>query len=174
MMYNKCAVNRAKLVDEAVVEMVLNHRYEKSGLRIMKSDMDADFSGVDLICYGNGTRKALNVKRNSSKYYNSPNFTMTLDKNKLNVFDNSSFIFIDEVANSLYWVDGVELLKYILEHSHKVQVSKSDASKSYLIIPKSDIILLVSDKPNGIIKYSKQIAQWLETGRNEEQFRDLF
>ena len=70
-MKSTCAVNRAKLVDEPIVEMLLSNKYSKAGVRFMKADLQSDFDGTDIICYANGTKRSLNVKRNSSKYFNS-------------------------------------------------------------------------------------------------------
>ena len=44
-------VNRAKLVDEPIVEMILSRKFYKSGLRFMKADLKSDFEGTDIICY---------------------------------------------------------------------------------------------------------------------------
>lgn len=167
------AVNRAKLVDEPIVEMILSRRYLKSGVKFMKSDLETDFDGTDIICYSNGLKRSLNVKRNSSKYYNSPNFSITLNKNKMNSFKSTSFVFIDEVSDSLYIVDGEVLLKYIIENSRNLRSSDDNGVKFWIIIPKKDILNLISDNPNSIIKYSKQVARLFELGRNEDQYKEL-
>ena len=170
-MRDNCAVNRAKLVDEPIVEMLLSRRFLKSGLKFMKADIQSDFNGTDIICYFNGIRRNLNVKRNSSKYFDSPNFTITLDKSKISQYKETMFIFIDEVADSLYMVDGDQLFTYILSKSSKLRPTKKE-NMFFLVTPKSDIISLVSSKDR-IIKYNKNIARLFETGRNEEQFRGL-
>lgn len=170
MRYN-CAVNRAKLVDEPIVEMLLSRRFLKSGLKFMKADIQSDFNGTDIICYFNGIRRNLNVKRNSSKYFDSPNFTITVDKSKISQYKETMFIFIDEVADSLYMVDGDQLFTYILSKSSKLRPTKKE-NMFFLVTPKSDVISLVSSKDR-IIKYNKNIARLFETGRNEEQFRGL-
>ena len=167
------AVNRAKLVDEPIVEMILSRRYLKSGIKFMKSDLETDFDGTDIICYSNGLKRSLNVKRNSSKYYNSPNFSITLNKNKMNSFKSTSFVFIDEVSDSLYIVDGEVLLKYIIENSRNLRSSDDNGVKFWIIIPKKDILSLISDNPNSIIKYNKQVARLFELGRNEDQYKEL-
>lgn len=167
------AVNRAKLVDEPIVEMILSRRYLKSGIKFMKSDLETDFDGTDIICYSNGLKRSLNVKRNSSKYYNSPNFSITLNKNKMNSFKSTSFVFIDEVSDSLYIVDGEVLLKYIIENSRNLRSSDDNGVKFWIIIPKKDILNLISDNPNSIIKYNKHVARLFELGRNEDQYKEL-
>lgn len=167
------AINRAKLVDEPIVEMLLTKKYKNSELTIMKSDIKTDYEGADIICISNGTKRFINVKRNSSKHFNSPNFSISIDKNKLNTFKNTQFAFIDESANSIYMVDGVKLLSYILEHSEKISTLKYNENKAWAIIPKNDIALMTSDNDH-IIKYNKNIARLLEIGRDESQFVDLF
>ena len=171
-MKDNCAVNRAKLVDEPIVEMLLSRKYLKSGIRFMKSDLAADFEGSDIICYSNGVKRNYNIKRNSSKYFRSPNFTMAIDKNNLGAFNNTSYVFIDEVADSLYIVDGLSLLKYILEHKDNINMSSDPNKKPWVLLPKSDMILLVNDK-NNIIRYNKSIAHLLSIGRDESQFANL-
>lgn len=173
MSYDNCSVNRAKLVDEPIVEMILSRKYLKSGLKFVIADLQSDFDGTDIVCYSSGTKRSINVKRNSSKYYNSSNFTISIDQNKLGMFNNTSFVFIDEVADCLYVVDGVALLQYILSKSNSIHQSKNNSKKSWVILPKKNLISLIGDNPNGIIKYSKQIAKLLENGRDESQFKDL-
>lgn len=171
-MRDNSAVNRAKLVDEPIVEMLLSRRYLKSGMKFMKADIQSDFNGTDIVCYFNGITRNLNVKRNSSKYFDSPNFTITVDKSKISQYKETMFIFIDEVADSLYIVDGDQLFTYILSKSSKLRPTKKE-STFFLVTPKSDIISLVSSQDR-IIKYNKNIARLFEIGRNEEQFRGLF
>lgn len=173
MIKSNPAVNRAKLVDEPIVEMILSHKYFKAGLKFMKADLQSDFDGVDIICYSSGFQRNYNVKRNSSKYFNSSNFTLTLNKNKMNVFNNTSFIFIDEVANALYIVDGITLLKYILEHSDNIRTAQNDPNKSWVLLPKKDIKSMICDNDNSIIEYNSRIAKLFELGRNEELYKDL-
>ena len=62
-MKSTCAANRAKLVDEPIVEMLLSNKYYKAGIKFMKADLQSDFDGTDIICYSNGTKRSLNVKR---------------------------------------------------------------------------------------------------------------
>lgn len=172
MTKDKCAVNRAKLVDEPIVEMILSRMYLKSNVQFMKSDINADFNGVDIICYSSGIKRNLNVKRNSSKYYMSPNFTITIDKNNLTSFNGSSFVFIDEVADALYIVNGVKLLKYIIDHPNNINTSSDTSKKPWVLLPKRDIVSLIDNK-NNIIRYNKHIAKLFELGRNEDQYKEL-
>lgn len=172
-MKDHSAINRAKLVDEPIVEMLLARKYSNSNVKFMKADLQSDFEGTDIICFANGVKRPINVKRNSSRYYNSPNFSISLDKNKLNMFKNTSFIFIDEVADALYMVDGTMLLAYILEHSDRISSSKYNPNKLWAVIPKADIILMVDGSPNGIIRYNKNIAKLFELGRSEDQYKEL-
>lgn len=170
-MRNNPAVNRAKLVDEPIVEMLLSRRYLKSGMKFMKSDIQSDFEGTDIVCYFNGIKRNLNVKRNSSKYFDSPNFTITLNKSKLLQYKETMFVFIDEIADSLYMVDGDQLFTYVLSKSSKLRPTNKEDT-FFLVTPKNDIISLLSSKDR-IIKYNKNVAKLFEIGRNEDQFREL-
>lgn len=172
-MKSTCAANRAKLVDEPIVEMLLSHKYYKAGIKFMKADLQSDFDGTDIICYANGMKRSINVKRNSSKYFNSPNFSIAINKNKLSVYNNTSYVFIDEVADCLYIVDGIDLVKYIIEKYANVRQSEKKPDNFYLIIPKRDIINMIGDNRDHIIKYNKAIANLLELGRNEDQYKEL-
>lgn len=172
-MIHKSAVNRAKLVDEPIVEMLLSRRYYKSGIKFMMADLQSDFDGTDIIIQVNGTQRSLNVKRNSSAYYNSPNFTITLDKNNLNTFNNTTFVFIDEVADALYVVDGLKLLKYVLDNQNKVLPSKTSDTKHFVILPKKELVDMLEDNPSAIIKYNKQIAKLFELGRDENLYKGV-
>ena len=172
-MKSTCAANRAKLVDEPIVEMLLAHKYFKSGIKFMKADLQSDFDGTDIICYANGIKRSLNVKRNSSKYFNSPNFSIAINKNKVDVYNNTSYIFIDEVADCLYIVDGLDLYKYILEKSDNVRQSDKKADNFYLVIPKRDIITMIGDNHDHIIKYNKAIANLFAAGRDESMYMNL-
>lgn len=173
MLYNNCAVNRAKLIDEPIVEMLLTNKYYKSGVSFTRADIKSDLCGVDIVCYSNGIKRNINVKRNSSKYYSSPNFTMSIDKNNLEVFNNSIYVFIDEVADALYIVDGVSLLSYIVNHDNCIMTSNKNSNKSYILIPKKDLLEIIGDNNNRIIRYSKQIAALLEMNRDESKFTNL-
>ena len=172
-MKSTCAVNRAKLVDEPIVEMLLSHKYYKSGIKFMKADLQSDFDGTDIICYANGMKRSLNVKRNSSKYFNSPNFSIAINKNKLNVYNNTSYVFIDEVADCLYIVDGMDLFKYIIEKYANVKQSEKKPGNFYLVIPKKDIINMIGDNRDHIIKYNKAIANLFATCRDESMYMNL-
>lgn len=172
-MKSTCAANRAKLVDEPIVEMLLSHKYYKAGIKFMKADLQSDFDGTDIICYANGTKRSLNVKRNSSKYFNSPNFSIAINKNKLNVYNNTSYVFIDEVADCLYIVDGMYLVKYIIKNYDNVKQSEKKPGNFYLIIPKNDIINMIGDNRDRIIKYNKAIANLFAAGRDESMYMNL-
>ena len=172
-MKSTCAANRAKLVDEPIVEMLLSHKYYKAGIKFMKADLQSDFDGTDIVCYANGMKRSINVKRNSSKYFNSPNFSIAINKNKLNIYNNTSYVFIDEVADCLYIVDGIDLVKYIIEKYDNVRQSEKKPDNFYLIIPKRDIINMIGDNRDHVIKYNKAIANLFELGRNEDQYKEL-
>ena len=172
-MKSTCAANRAKLVDEPIVEMLLSHKYYKAGIKFMKADLQSDFDGTDIVCYANGVKRSINVNRNSSKYFNSPNFSIAINKNKLNVSNNTSYIFIDEVADCLYIVDGIDLVKYIIEKYDNVRQSEKKPDNFYLIIPKRDIINMIGDNRDRIIKYNKAIANLFAAGRDESMYMNL-
>lgn len=168
-MSTKSEVLRARLIDEPIVEHILSEKFFKSGIKFMHADKQSDFEGTDIICMVNGTKKSINVKRNSSQYWNSPNFTLPVDKNNLSCFNNSTMVFIDEVANSLYVVDSFYILSYIIQHYDNLRVSKNP-KKHYIIIPKQAIVEMISDVPNSIIKYDNVIAERLAEGRDESKF----
>jgi len=171
MTKDNSTANRTRLVDEPIVEMLLNKRYSKSGIRFMRPATN-DQDCTDIICYSNGTKKTLNIRRNSSKYYRSPNFSIVINKNKLGCYCGNTYVFIDEVSDCLYIVDGMQLLNYILDHADNVKQSEN-SSNCYLVIPKSDIALMVDDKNTGIIRYNKSVANLFATGRDESQFTNL-
>jgi hypothetical protein len=172
-MISTCAANRAKLVDEPIVEMLLSHKYFKAGIKFMKSDLQSNFDCTDIICYADGVKRSLNVKRNSSKYFNSPNFSIAINKNKLDVYNNTSYVFIDEVADCLYIVDGMDLFKYIIDRHDSIRQSEKRADNFYIVIPKKDIIAMIGDNNDHIIKYNKPIADLFAAGRDESKYMNL-
>lgn len=165
-MKDNCITNRSRIIDEPIVESILSRRYAQSGIKFYK-EFDSDYSGI--VCYSNGIKKTLFVRRNSSKYYNSPNFSLSFNKNNLSSYYNSMFAFIDEVADCVYIVDGISLLTYIVEHSEYVKQSDTNSNNYYVIIPKKSIISLIKSDAQ-CIKYSKQIADILESNRDESKF----
>lgn len=173
MMHSKNSMNRSKLVDGPIVEMLLSNKYFKSGITFIKSSHKEDASIADMVYYIDGIKRSVIIKRNSSKYFNSQNFILHLDKNKLNVFHNTSYVFIDEVANSLYVVDGIKLLKYILDHQSNLKDYNESPNKAYMVLPKKDIRSIIEENPNSIIKYGNNIATLLELGRDENKFNNL-
>lgn len=172
MIKDSCTANRTRLVDEPIVEMLLNKKYAKSGIKFMRSS-STDSDCTDIVCYGNGARKYLNIRRNSSKYYRSPNFSIAVNKNKLGCYNGNTYVFVDEVSDCLYIVDGMQLLNYILEHADNVKQSDNSPNNYYIVIPKSDIALMIADKNSGIIKYGKSVANLFAIGRDESQFTNL-
>ena len=173
MNYTNCSANRARLIDEPIVEMLLAKKYAKSGIKFLHSDSSFDSASSNIICSVNGTNKQLSIKRNASKYWNSNNFTITFYKDNLSVFNNNIFVFIDELANCIYIVNGIDLLKYILENIHKANHSKV-GNGYYIIVPKTDMADLATNNSGDIIKYSKQIANLFESSRDETIFSKLF
>ena len=168
-MFSKSSVNRTRLVDAPIVEALLMNKYGKSGVSfIQSSDDDADF-----VCYSSGAKRSYCIRRNSSKYYNSPNFTVTLDKNRLYKFNNTSYVFIDEVLNCLYIVDGIDLLTYIVEHPERINGCEDSDSRAWVILPKKDIRDIISDNPNSTIKYNKQISSIFANCRDENNYKDF-
>lgn len=165
------AVNRAKLVDEPIVEMLLSRKFYKSGLKFMKADLKSDFEGTDIICYSDGFKRNLNVKRNSSRYFDSPNFTLTINKEKVDTYKNTQFVFIDEVADCLYMIAGENLYKYILEKESKLRETGKE-NTFFLVIPKKDLVALVNSDDD-IIKYNKAVANLFATCRDESIYENL-
>lgn len=168
-MKDNCILNRTKLADEPIVEMLLTKKYGKSNIKFMKSFNDPDCT--DTVCYGSGAQKNLYVKRNSCKYSYSPNFSIAINKNKLCVYNNACYVFVDEVANCLYIVDGIALLNYIVEHYDNVRQS-DNSNNFYIVIPKSDIAELVSS-PESIVRYNKAISDLFANCRDESQYAGL-
>lgn len=167
-----CIANRTKLVDEPIVEMLLSRKYLQSGIKFMQSD-SLDGNNPYIGCYYNGIKRSLCIKRNPSRYYNSPNFTISIHKNKMDVFKDTTFVFIDEISDCMYMVDGGVLLQYILEHSDKLNSVENNENKAYILIPKRDIRKLISDSPTATIRYNKAIAKLFEHSRDENLYKDL-
>lgn len=161
--------NRNKLFDEPMVEMLISQKFNSSKVKFMRS---GSYSDSKVHCLVNGHSQILNVNRNSSKYCYSSNFTLSLDKNKLGVFNNSIFTFIDEVADSIYIVSGIKLLAYVIEHVDCIQQSEANPKKSWILIPKKDIVNLIVDNPNSTIHYNKKIAKLFATNRDESLYRE--
>ena len=94
-----------------------------------------------------------------------------MNKNHLDVFNNSTYVFIDEVSNALYLVDGMTLLKFILNHKDEInQIADSD--NSYILISKQDIISMTTSKTQ-IIRYNDQFASLFAMCRDESNFTNL-
>lgn len=159
--------NRNKFFDEPMVEMLISQKFNNSKVKFMRS---GSYNGSKVHCLVNGHSQILNVNRNSSKYCRSSNFTLSLDKNKLGVFNNSIFTFIDEVADSIYIVSGIKLLAYIIEHADCIQQSEANPKKSWILIPKKDVVNLIIDNPNSIIHYNKKIAKLFATNCDESLY----
>lgn len=159
---------RSKLVDEPIVEMILSQKFKNSKIKFNRLTNNSNYS---LTASVNGTVKTIIVVRNSSKYFKSPNFLMSLNKNSLSQFNNSMVAFIDEVSNSLYMVDSVNLLMYIIKNSDNLKQSSKD-NIAWIVIPKKDIISLVAD--DGIIKYSNNVAALFSNNRDESKYSNLF
>lgn len=154
---------RTKLFDEPLVQNLFSNKYNKSNIQFVRTS-----DGV-LSYYSSGIKRNVYTFRNSSDYYDSPNFLISVDKNNLTIYNNSSFVFIDEVSDCLYIVDGIELLQYLIDHIDNVKQSNSGIGY-YILIPKKDI----SSIANTNIKYNKQIANLIKLNRNEELFKNLF
>lgn len=165
MTYANSISNRARLVDYPIVELLLSLKYSDSDINFTRSSNETYY-------YSSGNMRRIVTNRNSSKYYNSSNFTLSLDKNNLNVFNNTSYVFIDETLNAMYIVDGVLLLKYIIEHTDNIK-DYDNGSKSYVILPKKDIRSIISDNPNATIKYNNVIAKLFEDSRDENKFAHI-
>lgn len=160
------SMNRSALIDEPIVEMLLSKKYASSGISFQK-----EYKNSTLMYSVNGVHRNLFIKRNSSKYYNSNNFFITLNKNRLDVFNNATYVFIDEVSNALYLVDGMSLLKFIL--NHKDNINQIDNTENYyILISKADIISL-TDSKNQIINYNNQFATLFKMYRDESNFTNL-
>lgn len=158
-------MNRSNLIDEPIVEMILTKKYASSGISFIK-----DYKSSSTIYCVNGVRRNLVVKRNSSKYYNSHNFFITLNKNNVDVFNNTTYAFIDETSNTLYLVDGIALLKYIIEHKDEL-TQIEDSKLSYILVPKTAISSMTDS--SHVIKYNSQFAALFEMYRDESNFTNL-
>ena len=105
----------------------------------------------------------------------SPNFSSAAEHSAngvLDVFKSTQFVFIDEVGDCLYVVDGELLCKYILDNSAKLRETDKENS-FYMIIPKKDLVQLVGAN-GGIIGYTKAIANLFAAGRDESAYMNLF
>ena len=65
------------------------------------------------------------------------------------------------------------MYKYILEKSDNVRQSDKKADNFYLVIPKRDIITMIGDNHDHIIKYNKAIANLFAAGRDESMYMNL-
>lgn len=140
-----------KLVNEPVVEMILSQNFKN--IRFEKSLLQKTF-----ICYFDGVKKKIFITRNPAKYYKSNKFNLYINKNNLSIFNCSTFAFIDEVSDSLYLIDGIVLLKYIIDNSDKLVESNNNTFT--LLADKSDICLLAGERGR-VLKYNKDIANYL-------------
>lgn len=173
-MNDNCIANRTKLIDTPIVEMILSNVYRKSKIKFTLPDKKLELDGVNLICLVNGKKTNICIKRNSKKYFDSPNFTFSLNRNRLNVFNNTMFVFIDELNDSIYTVSGTKLLSYIISNSDNLHPSTTNKNVTWLIIPKQDIINMVDGCcSNGIIKCNKNIMNLFSLNRDENLFRYL-
>lgn len=159
---NRLAI-RTRLIDEPIVEALLLNKYKDSDISFIKHTNYTE-------CYSNGSKKTLVVKRNPSKHYLSSNFSMILDKNNLQLFNNSMYAFIDEVENSLYLVNSTALLEYILKNTSSITDSEN-SNLSLVLLPRKDIRDLVG---YNIVKYDKKIAKLLSDGRDENKFSKFY
>lgn len=158
-------INRTALVDSPIVEMLLANKYRNSNISFLKRDREHPY----ITCVLDGVKKLINVKRNSARHYDSQNFSIIVDKNNLSKFKNSSFAFIDETADAIYFVDGDKLLTYIVEHKNRINVPEHSTSKMWVTLPKSDMVLI----SRSTIKYNKHIAHLFELNRDESKFSNL-
>ena len=111
------------------------------------------------------------MKRNSSRYFDSPNFTISINKEKIDTFKNTQFVFIDEVADCLYMIAGENLYKYILEKESKLRETGKE-NTFFLVIPKKELAALVNSD-DCIIKYNKAVANLFATCRDESIYENL-
>lgn len=169
-MCNSALYNRTKLVDEPIVKSLLVKSFPKSDIRFMTN---TDCNGKMITyCLVNGAKRSLVVNRNVGKHYKSNNFVVSVDKNRLTVFNDSLFVFVDETANSLYMIDGIRLLSYILNNADRLIPTTHD-NVSWLTVPKTDIYDLINDNPRNVIKYSHSVANMFSVSRNEDQYKGV-
>ena len=172
-MNDNCIANRTKLIDTPIVEMILSNLYRKSKIKFMLPDKKLELDGINLISLVNGKKTNICIKRNSKKYFDSQNFTFSLNRNRLNVFNNTMFVFIDELNDSIYTVSGTKLLSYIISNSDNLHPSTTNKNVTWLIIPKQDVINMACDRCNGIIKCNKNIMNLLSLNRDENLYKLL-
>jgi hypothetical protein len=154
---------RTKLFDEPLVQNLFESKYNKSNIQFVRAP-----DGI-LSYYSSGIKRNVYTFRNSSDYYDSPNFLISVDKNNLAIYNNSSFVFIDELSDCLYVVDGIALLQYLIDHIDNVKQSNRGIGY-YILIPKKD----VSNIANTSINYNKQVSDLIEINRDEKHFKNLF
>lgn len=172
-MNDNCIANRTKLIDTPIVEMILSNLYRKSKIKFMLPDKKLELDGINLISLVNGKKTNICIKRNSKKYFDSQNFTFSLNCNRLNVFNNTMFVFIDELNDSIYTVSGTKLLSYIISNSDNLHPSTTNKNVTWLIIPKQDVINMACDRCNGIIKCNKNIMNLFSLNRDENLYKLL-
>lgn len=172
-MNDNCIANRTKLIDTPIVEMILSNLYRKSKIKFMLPDKKLELDGINLISLVNGKKTNICIKRNSKKYFDSQNFTFSLNRNRLNVFNNTMFVFIDELNDSIYTVSGTKLLSYIISNSDNLHPSTTNKNVTWLIIPKQDVINMACDRCNGIIKCNKNIMNLFSLNRDENLYKLL-
>lgn len=152
-------VNYSNLINQTVAESLIQQYYSKSKVQFLHTTHNESFALV------NGYRKLIKINRNSSKYLNSSNFIVTIDKNKICTFNNAIFVFIDDVTRQVYIVSGLKLLSYIVNHGDDLQESKTSINKFWIAIPKQ-IIADTASENNCAIPYNTEVSNILNSNIN--------
>lgn len=128
------AVKRANQIDEPIVRTV----FQEKNVACRTGTFNDDWNHIDLFVQtaNEDDDIQVDVKRNSAKQWQSPNFTFTFEKNnKMFPFkEHAYFAFIDDVVFKIYMVKQTVLQDLVNESKH--HQSKYGNSK-YIVFSKT-------------------------------------
>lgn len=150
----KTIANRVKLVDEPFVKRILMNKYRSSGIRFI--DENFDKLGFDYCV--NGFRQTIRTIRNSPEHRLAESFTVSVDKNNLSQFNNTSYAFIDEASRGVYLINGLSILQYIIENPYRIGESSHGC---FIRISKFKILQMLQKEGGSAISYNKDYAKFL-------------
>lgn len=165
-MNTEAYISRIKLIDEPFVKQMLSNKHKKSKIQFI----DGDFDHLGFDYYVDGFRQSVRTIRNSKKFAKSNYFTVPVDKNNLTSYSNTLYAFIDEVSSSVYLLDGLLLLQYLVENPNCIKENEfQDKKTTYALVSKKDIMtwLKLENDPskkvssNSVIYYNKEYANYL-------------
>lgn len=129
------AVKRANQIDEPIVRTV----FQEKNVACRTGTFNDDWNHIDLFVQASNEEDddiQVDVKRNSAKQWQSPNFTFTFERNnKMFPFkEHAYFAFIDDVAFKIYMVKQTVLQELVNKSKH--HQSKYNNSK-YIVFSKT-------------------------------------